>query len=56
MDQWYGGLPPHQILTEYLNSKNAQHADFNTPSAEMFKELSKKTNIRDPRETKGYDK
>ena len=40
MGQWYGGLPPHQPLTEYLNSNNLQDADFNTPSAEIFKELS----------------
>ena len=40
MDQWYGGLLPHQTLTEYLNSKNVQHEDFNTPSAEMLKEIS----------------
>ena len=45
MDQWYGGLLPHQNLTEYLTSKKRAariilHADSNTPTAEMFKELS----------------
>ena len=28
MDQRYGGLPPHQTLTEYLNSKNVQHEQY----------------------------
>ena len=41
MDQWYGGLPSHQTLTEYLNSKNVQYEDFNTPSRNKLATNSK---------------
>ena len=42
MDHWYGGLPPHQTLSETPKRKVRiiLHADFNTPSVEMIKELS----------------